>query len=214
MAIGIPTDFKIYNDQINGAMVEVVAQMVDAFGAASRGAIDMRTQAMRGDYDYESFFLEGGAVARRDPNDVTVQADNPILQEEIIRVKLHRDYRRMLTRHQWLEIGQAPEMFSRVYGEQLAKQMMAEQLNTGISAANAAISGIAALTFDGSATTLVHTALNSGVAKFGDRGSSIVAWIIHSKAWYDLIGSAITLTLLEVGGVAVNEGGNEFLRIP
>src|SRR5215813_2146260 len=108
MAIGIGTDFKIYQDQVNGAFVETVMQFIDAFGAASRNAILLTTEAHRGDYDYESFFLQAVTAIPRNPDVVTALTDVPLLQEEQIRVKLHRGASLALTRNQWLRIGQAP----------------------------------------------------------------------------------------------------------
>lgn len=207
MGIGVGTDFKIYNEQINGSIFETQMQFITAFNEASRGAIEMRPEAMRGDYNYESFFLEGADVARRDPDSVSPAiTDNPIEQEEIIGVKLHRTFHRALTRNQWLRIGQAPDQFARVYGGQLAGKMMKEELNTCIAAVNAAISGVAALVHTDTGETLEHTDLISGLSKFGDAADNIVCWVMHSKSWFDLVGSAITASLLEVGGVAVNEG--------
>src|SRR5690554_2319379 len=102
MAIGVGADFKIYQEQINGAAFEVVMQFVDLFGEGSNGAIVMRPEALKGDYNYESFFTEGGDVARRDPDSVSDIEDVAITQDETIGVKLHCGFRRALTRNQWL----------------------------------------------------------------------------------------------------------------
>jgi hypothetical protein len=174
MATGIGTDFKIYQEYINGAVFERVMQFVTLFGDGSNG--------------------------------VTALTDNPITQDEIVGVKLHRTFHRALTRNQWLRIGQAPEQFARVYGGQLAGKMMKEEVNTAIAATSAALSGVAALNFDATDGTLAHTDLISGLALSGDAAGEIVAWVMHSKPWFNLVGSGVTSNLLEVGGVAVNRG--------
>src|SRR3972149_4489690 len=101
MAIGTASDFKIYNEQINGAFFEVFMQNTDAFNEASRDGIMLSTSATRGDYIYESFFEEGAAVARRDPTSVSAITDNALTQDELISVKLHRTKHNAVTRSQW-----------------------------------------------------------------------------------------------------------------
>lgn len=206
MAIGVGTDFKIYNETINGAAFEVVAQFIDVMNERSRGAIQLRSEGIKGDYNYESFFLEGADVERRDPDSTGDLEDVPILQDELVGVKIHRRFHRALTRNQWLRVGQNPDQFARIYGGQLARKMMREEVNTCIAAAAAAVAQVAALNHDATDGVLAHGDLISGLSKFGDAADEIVCWVVHSKAWFDLVGGAIASSMLEVGRVAVFEG--------
>jgi hypothetical protein len=209
MAIGIGTDFKIYQDQINGAVVETVMQFLDAFNAPSNNTIVLQTEAERGDFRYESFFTEGGDVTYRNPNDATTDlTDNPLLQDEDISVKLHRTFVKAVTRNQWLRVGADPAMFSRLLGIMFAKKMLKDMLNTGIAACAAALAGVAGdvLKYDGSGAGLTHLDLNSGLSKFGDQAGSILCWVMHSVPWHALVGSAIGTERLEVSAFAVQQG--------
>lgn len=207
MATGVLTDFKVYNEQINGSMFEKVMQFVDAFGAGSRGAIVLLQDLLKGYYKYESFFTEGPAVEERSPTNTSSVTDNALSQEEDIDVKLFRSYRQALTRSQWNQIGKNPDEFAQIYGQQLATKMVQEELNSALRATSAALSGVAGLCYDYSGTgNLNYTALNNGLAKMGDAAQDIVCLVMHSKAWFDLMGAALSSTMLDVGVTVVKEG--------
>ncbi len=217
MAVGTSQDFEIYNDQINGAIAEVVMQNVDAFGPASKGAITIIPEAERGDFRYESFFTEGDDVNERDPDSLADRTDEPLEQDEDISVKLHRDKSKATTRNQWLRIGKNPEEFSQIYGRQLGGKMFKDYLNTALYAVTAALAGVSGdvLKYDmGGSDTLTHLGLNGGLSKAGDSAGGIICFIGHSKPWHDLMGSAISSPLIDVGGLVVREGTTQTLGRP
>src|SRR5512139_87451 len=206
MAIGTQSNFKLYNEYTNGTFFELFAQNVDVLNARSNGAIAATSETMRGAYDYESFFQQMTAPARRDPTSTSTLTPNTMTQEEIVRVKLHREANSALTRSQWLMVGQDPALFGRIYGAQLANGILREQVNTGLAACNAALSNQAAMLHDGSDSTLATADLVSGLSKFGDAAADIVCWVMHSKPYYDLVTAQITEAATTVSSFAVQTG--------
>jgi len=90
MAISNASDFKIYQEQFFGGMTETLQQATDVMNEASRGAIAMTTQRMKGDYQYESFFKQVSLVTRQDITSNSAVTPVKLTQDENIRVKLHR----------------------------------------------------------------------------------------------------------------------------
>jgi hypothetical protein len=93
-------------------------------------------------------------------------------------------------------------------GQQLAKEMFADMLNTALLAASVAISSKTALTVDvsGAATTTVtQGALLDTAEKFGDQAQQIACWVMHSHSIFDLWKDALTngQTLFTYGTVNV-----------
>jgi hypothetical protein len=67
MSAGLASNFKVYNEYVNGRINELLAQMGDVFNGASNGALRLSTQSRKGDYDYTSLFSNiSGLAARRD----------------------------------------------------------------------------------------------------------------------------------------------------
>ena len=74
-------------------------------------------------------------------------------------------------------------------GKQLAKDMMADMLDTALGALSSALDGTARLITDktGDATPTCTTAhMHSATQPFGDRASSLNVWVMHSKPLHDL----------------------------
>lgn len=91
MAIGKASDFKIYNDEVRGGVVETLTQATQALSAGSAGSIVLTTVSKRGDYAKESFFKNiASLVTRRDTTAVTTATDLALTMDEIISVKLNR----------------------------------------------------------------------------------------------------------------------------
>jgi hypothetical protein len=90
MAIGKASDFKIYQDEVRGGIVERLTQ-ASAFFNAAGGAIRLGTVSRRGDYAKESFFKSiSSLVTRRDTTSVAAATDLALAMDEIISVKLNR----------------------------------------------------------------------------------------------------------------------------
>jgi hypothetical protein len=194
MATGKASDFKIYQDQLIGGMVETLVQQTELFNASSRNAIVLRDHRMRGDYGYESFFKNiSDLVSRRDTSSTASATDLALSQEEFISVKIDRKVG---------PVGQTLDSFRKIMrqsneqslsfliGTQVAKGMMVDKLNTGLRAAKAALDNVSDLTVDVSTTgdgKISSDALVQALAKMGDAADRVVCWVMHSKVYYDLV---------------------------
>lgn len=214
MALGTISDLKNYNDYINGSFFEQFVQNSDVFNAASRGALLLNTEETRGDYKYTSFFEEGPDVERRDDTASSGLTPNAVQQNEIITVKLNRRKHQAANRGAFLKIGMDPAQFGRIYGAQLENAVRREMVNRSLAAANAAISNVSGLLYDGSGSTMSTSNLAYGLQKFGDNADKIVCWVMHSKVYYDLVVSQITGSLFDVTGMVVREGSPVTLGRP
>lgn len=191
MATSLASDFKIYQEQFFGGMTETLQQATDVMNSASRGAIAMTTERMKGDYEQESFFESlSTLVSRQDITSTSAATALKLTQDEIVRVKLHRKIGPVeVTRKAFLQIGEDPELASFILGTQTAQAVAENMLNSGLLAARVALANTAAVTNDVTAAavkTTTHTNLMRTLQKFGDKQSRIVAWVMHSTNWFDL----------------------------
>lgn len=201
MAIGTKSDFKIYNDQFNGGIVEQLTQFSSAFNAASRNTLRLITNTVRGDYVYNSFFqLTEDLISRRDPTSTSSVTAKKVTQEEFIDVKLNK---RVGPVDQTLDAfkkigrpGASDQELSFLLGQEVAKAMEVNEVNTILTATTAAIGTQPDLLYTvPSSGTLTTDALVNGLAKMGDASARIDCWIMHSKAYYNLVSQQITANI-------------------
>jgi hypothetical protein len=205
MADYLASNFKIYQEYLKSRAAETLQQQADVFNAAVNGAIILRTLEKPGDYEYESFFKDiANLVSRRDNTSTSAATKLSMAQEEFIRVKLSRkigpvDMARDAFR-KWAARYDATE-FSGILGGQIAVAQQLDMANSALLAVRAAlvtVSSGALLNPVASNGTLNTTGLIDGLAKFGDRADRIVAWVMHSKPYYDLTKAQITANVTGV----------------
>lgn len=215
MAIGTASDFVIYQDEFLSGMTEVEAQNTNAFNAASRNAIRLVPAKRLGDYAKASFFdLVASAVTRRDTTSVSAATDLKMTMDNTVSVKLSRKFgpiAQTLDAFKKIAPGEDGQReMSFILGQQFAKATAVEKLNTALIAAEAAIDGIAALNYDGtggSPTSLTHAKLIATLRLFGDRADDIKCWVMHSGAYYDLMGNSISTAGFDgIATMVIREG--------
>jgi len=210
MAAGVSTtNWKVYEEQFWGGFTEVQEQNIRAFDAASAGAIRIVAARKRGNYEQESFLKKVSAlVTRRDITSVSTAADTGLVTDELVRVKINRKIGPVAeTLDAWRKIGQDPATMSFLLGQQAAPDIQADYLNSAIRAVRAAITAVTALNFDGTAGVLSFASLIAGLALFGDKATSIVCWLMHSKPFFDLFSDGITNYKIDtVGGFMLVTG--------
>jgi hypothetical protein len=207
MAIGTVGDFKIYEEMVLSGMIERITQNIDVFNQASRNAIRMTSASHKGHYAFEAFWKQVGLISRRDITSVAAVADTPLAMGEFVSVKVNRKIGPAAhTKDSFRKLGISgdSDQLSRIVGGLAADQQTQEMLNSAIRAVAAGIIG---------ETTMVHTiatngtmttpSLVNGLAKFGDAGSRIVAWLQHSKPYYDLVLEQIAGDIVNVADFAV-----------
>jgi hypothetical protein len=191
MTIGKASNFKVYQDELRGGIVETLTQASAYFNAAG-GAIQLSTVSRRGDYAKESFFKNiSSLVTRRDTTSVSAATDLPLTMDEIISVKLNRKIGPVTQTYDAfakMAMNMTPEEFSVLLGGMVGKAMQVEMLNSMLRAGRAALANQSDVTYTvGSSGTLTTAGLVNGLAKFGDAASNIVAWVMHSKQYFDLM---------------------------
>lgn len=201
MAIGLASDFTIYQEQINGGLVETLTQNVNAFNAASRNSIRLVTRRSRGDYVQESFFQELGStlVSRRDTTSVGAATDIPLTQAEFVSVKLNRKVGPVAQTldafkkiRQNLRGDDGDETISFLIGQMVAKRIQQDWLESLLGAGVAALNNNASVQVTTPDEPLTTTHLVDLLNAFGDNADRIVMWVMHSSPYYQLVKNQIT----------------------
>ncbi len=185
------SQMKVFNDYVMPSTIELVAQEVDKFNAASGGAITLSTDGFTGDFARESFFQTLAAAQRR-VDRYAAQAsasatDLVELQNSMVKVaggfgpvRYEPSQMTWLQRPTQQGIAAASEAF--------AKILMQDQLNSAVASAVAAIENTAAATNDVSATAgMSYTAINGANALFGDASSLIAANVMDGACYHSLV---------------------------
>lgn len=210
MAAGTYQDMAIYQAEFQTGLAERISQNVNAFNASSNGAIRLVPRALRGHYGKDAFFKEiGSLVARRDIASVAAVSDLKMTQDEVISVKINRRIGPVAqTLDAIKKAGLTEAEASRAFGVFAADAKFKDMLNTALIAVERAIQDNTAmnLTITGESTKTISTeTLVRTLAKFGDMAGSIVAWVGHSKPFYDLTRSLVLGTATGVAdAVTVN----------
>lgn len=190
------SDMKVYNDDIVGTTIELLGQKTDQFNAASGGAIVLSTASWRGDFSRESFFNQIASAKRRvDRYAVNAsQAATALTQGEHVGVKVAGGFGPVLfepAQMTWL--NEDPASAIRAISEGFSDALLADQLNTAVGAAVAAVSGQTALVNDVSTTAgLSLNVLNNSHAKFGDQSQLLITDIMTGAAYHTLVDKALT----------------------
>lgn len=213
MADYLASNFKVYQEYLKTRAAETLQQQADVFNAAVNNAIVMRTVEKPGDYEYESFFKDiASLVSRRDTTVTTAAAKLSMAQDEFIRVKLNRkigpvdqtrdSFRKIFARYSEME-------FSGILGGQIAVAQQLDMLNSTLLATRAALvnasSGALMYTVPSNGT-ITTTGLVDALSKMGDRADRVVAWVMHSKAYFNLVKEQITQKIDGVANFNVQTG--------
>lgn len=207
-------DLIKFNSQVYTTLTETVDQQVQAFNEASNNALMLApSNANVGDFSLEaSFKLIAGLVRRRDVNNGTDPVSPTRLQQlQAVSVKVASGTPPVVfepAQYRWIQ--QNPDLAALTIGEQLAAAQLQDMVNTCVRCCVAALSGNADVVHDITAETEktpTIAALVKAAGKFGDRSSSIVTWVAHSKTMNDIWQDALKngQQLFKYGDVAVME---------
>lgn len=200
-------DLSVYNEFAYTTLTEVLAQQVDVFNEASGNALALSSGAHIGDFsDQIKFGLVSGLVRRR--NMYASGALSSVDMRQIVDTKVKvaagtPPIELSPSQFNWIGINQ--EEAGAAMGIQLAKDTLADMVNTAIGAAVAAISNVstnvlnvtaqAAVSggpFNGMQTqTMSFQNQNAASALLGDSAGNLTAWVMHSKCWHDLFGQQL-----------------------
>lgn len=208
MTIGL-SNMKVFNREVQTATIETLAQMVNKFNAASRGAIVLTAEGFEGDYRFENFWAGIHSAQRRvdryATNDAATATD--LAQLQSVGVKVAGGFGPIRwTPGQLTWVQKSPAEAIEVISRNLAEAIMKDQLNSAIAALVAAIEAQTTNTvYDTNTGPISYADLNNAHALFGDQSGLIVADVIDGAMYHKLIGLnlANTQTLFEANNVLV-----------
>lgn len=206
------SDLAVFSEYAYSTLTEMQDQQIGLFNAATRGGIVLQSGSHQGDYSDEAMWAKiSGLVRRRNAYGSGAVAEKNLehLQDTSVKVAAGTPPVRIDPgMMKWIQ--RSPEEAGVVVGKQMAEDSVADMLNTAILVYVAAVGQVANVVYDHSATGAMSlVALNKGAAKFGDRASAIVAWVMHSKSAFDIYGEALTNAnrLFVFGNVRIIEDG-------
>lgn len=213
MATGLKTDMVIYDREFWGGMNEMLQQNLTAFNGASQNALRLVPRDIKGDFEKESFLKNLSSNIRH--RDITSDASvtpNKMTQGELVGVKVNHGFGPTdMALDAWRKIGEEPEVFSFLYGQQVGQQVTRDYLDTAILTARTTIDVKASdLVYDATGETdpkLRHEYLVRGLKNFGDQGQRIRAWVMHSAAFYNLVENAVLDKITNVADATIYGGG-------
>jgi hypothetical protein len=219
MTIGKASNFKVYQNELRGGIVETLTQASAYFNTLGNPIV-MSTISRRGDYAKESFFKTlATVVSRRDTTSVAAATALPLTMDELISVKLNRKIGPVDQTYDAfakIAMSMSPEEFSVLLGGMVGKAMQVEMLNRALAAARAALVAATDVFYDAGTGTVTTANLVSGLAKAGDSANGIIAWVMHSKNYFDLMAHQIGTSANGdvVSGVVVAQASPATLNRP
>lgn len=193
MAIGTHSDLVIYDDEYLSGQIEFLAQNLALFNGNSAGAITLQNAMMEGYYERTDFFpVISDMFSRRDTTDTTTAVtDYDVGTTEINKVKMLRKSKALTnTIGAWKTVGRTPEEMSFKMGQMIANGKSLDQVQLILAALVAAIGNVATLTKDARSDTVDYCSpinLAKALRLMGDRAGDIVAWVMHSGPFHDLL---------------------------
>lgn len=191
-------NITVFNKWVYTTLSELVAQQINLFNEATRGALILRNDSNVGDFSDSTFWkIMGNIVRRRDAygSGAVTAIDLQMLVDTMVKVAGGTPPIN-IPPVMWTWIGKNPEEAGAEIAKQLAPAMMQDMLNTAVSALSGAMRNVAAINYDASGGTagaeLFNPAnVNVARSKLGDRSAAVVCWVAHSKPMHDYFANAI-----------------------
>lgn len=206
------SDLQVFSQYAYDASTEILKQQINLFNEASRGTLILSTKANQGDYSDEAFWKKVTGLVRR-RNAYGAGAVTSVTLEHLLdtSVKVAAGTPPVeIPPSQMKWIQRNPEEQGAILGKQLAIDMLADMVNTGLTVCRTALSQEAEVVYDGTGATnpkMNPKQLNSGTRLFGDQAQNIVMWMMHSTPLFDFYDNAIdnSSNLFKYGTINVIE---------
>ena len=195
MAITLPTDFKLRNDLIETGYVETVAQAIEAFQNGGNGAIQIESGAIEGNYAQSNFLKEVASLVTRRINQ-GAGADGAatalaVTEGDQLAARIARKIGPVdVTLSALRTRNMGEDAISLAIGQQIAKATVADKINTAAASLVGALTAVSGAYYDNTAVTaktLDYEALSQVLQLAGDGSTEIVAFMMHSKPFFDLM---------------------------
>ena len=203
------SNMEVFNEYIMPATIVSLDQQIQAFNAASAGAITLSTEGMTGDFMRESFFSSLAAARRRVDRYASNDAATATQLAELkaSKVKVAGGFGPVTYEPSQLTWLQRPtQQGVAAASTAFAELLVQDQLNSAIAVAIAAIENNAAVVNDVSASAgMTYGAINGAHAKFGDASGRIAANVMTGTVAHKLVGDNLAngTRLFTAGNVTV-----------
>lgn len=208
--------FTIYEDEFYSALNETLVQNTEVFNAASNNSIVLETDPSIGNFTKEAFFQSIGEdlITRRDIGSTADITPDDLTSDEMVRPKLARKHYVAKALSALKRIGMSNGELSLAIGEQVAKAMMVDYINTTILCGVTAMEEQTDIVLDAEAGEITNKTLVNGLSQFGDSSSNIVALVFHSSPFFDLMGEQVENITDRIAGATIYEGTVGTLGLP
>ena len=186
---------QVYNEQIRLRTIELIAQDLNKFNAASGNTLVLSSEGFTGDFSAESFATTLAGAQRRvnryGANNTVSATDYG--EDELSGVKVAGGFGPILFEpSQMSYLLSNPQEAINNIAQGFSDALLADQLNTGVGCVVAAIENQSGLVNDVSAETggagaLTQSVLNGSHAKFSDMSQLLRADIMTGTAYHKLI---------------------------
>lgn len=204
------TDMKVFNQYVQEATIETVAQMVEKFNEASAGGIVLSTDGFDGDFMQKSMFSSLHSAQRRVDRYATntSASSTNLAQLQDNTAKVAGGFGPIAYEPGQLTwIGKNPAEAVEVISRNMSEAIVKDMLNAGIAAAVAAMENVGAtVTNDiGTGRDITYNDINTAHALFGDMSQLLVCDVMDGTTYHNLIGQNITNSaeLFQAGNVTI-----------
>lgn len=205
----------IFNKQFYGYYHKLLAFNLKLFNEASNGALLLSAGEITGDFETMAFLNRlNGLVRDRDPSSDADVAQIDFNWDSMSKVKIAKGTPPVnMTEHFWTWVGKSPKEAAAYLANQLVEEDLYSKVQSAVGAGIAALTNLQTnsipVVYDGTAGAANLTGLVRAAQLFGDRKSSIGAWIMHSKSHADILEGAIAnaTDLFKFGDINVQEDG-------
>lgn len=205
MAVGVITDFTIYEEEFHTLVTEILQQNT-AFNAESGNTINIVPAIHQGDYRKYTLFDQTLVASRRVDTSVTAQTPGNLPDLEAVGVKLKRKIPYTeLTLDSLKEKGMNSDDITGIAAQQTAQAILDDYMNTAVSAMLAAFNVGTTIRVQTGAT-IDSAGLVDGIKLFGDKASRLRTFVMHSAPYYNLVKDQLADNILNVSDMNIMAG--------
>jgi len=210
-------DFVIYDEEFNSAKDEKLLVNIDLWNSATRGALVITTENLKGHYQKVSMYkaLAESVVKEYDPRNITQTVFDTIETFENVNVKVWRDSDFKKTVDSFKVLLLDPEFtFSQKVGMMTADLITKDAIETLLGAILGATENSPANIIGDGTKALTFKDINKGQFVWGDQYSKVACMIAHSNTTRSLVDLNIDEKLDSIAGFTISSGSWNSLGIP
>lgn len=207
MGTTVNNDTRIYDAVAQTSYLERIQDVLEVFNQNSAGAINLRSDAISGDFTRSAIYKIGGKIEHRDVNSTASVEEQKIGTDESIGVKVPWKYGPYsATEEAFKRRGRSVDEFYQLVGKDAADAVLAGFIEHAFVSLDAAISSNPDMVASGSFATDHKKVLTKGLRKLGDRSNDVVIFAMDSTTYSDLVDDAIDQKIFNETGYVIYGG--------